>query len=84
MQNYDGENLPRKFSHIIPKTIDATSCRYQSTVQDFIATILDKEVKDLYLIPNEPALDMSQEKQMSFDVSVVFENNERADLEMIW
>ena len=36
---------------------------------DFIATILDKEVKDLYLIPNEPALDMSREKQMSFDVS---------------
>ncbi len=55
-----------------------------AALQDFISTLLGRQVKELHLVPNEPPVDKVDEIQMSFDVSVVFENNERADLEMIW
>ena len=53
-----------------------------AALQDFISALLGKQVKELKLVPNEPPIDKIGEVQMSFDVSVVFDNGERADLEM--
>ena len=66
------------------KQLTRPPCRYRSTEKDFISTLLGKEVMELQLVPNEPAVDKIDEVQMSFDVSVVFDDGERADLEMIW
>ena len=53
-----------------------------AALQDFISTLLGKQVMEFRLIQNEPSVDMITEMQMSFDVSVVFDDGERADLEM--
>ena len=53
-----------------------------AALQDFISVLIGKQVTELALIQNEPPVDMVTEMQMSFDVSVVFEDGERADLEM--
>jgi len=51
-------------------------------LKDFLEAMLGKEITDLTLNPNEPAVDMLQELQMSFDVSVTFNDGERACIEM--
>ena len=53
-----------------------------SALKDFISTILDRNVKELELMPNEPAVEVANQNQMSFDVSVKFDDGERIDLEM--
>ncbi|MBQ2464406.1 MAG: PD-(D/E)XK nuclease family transposase, partial [Treponema sp.] len=53
-----------------------------AALQDFISTLLGRQVKEVQLVPNEPPVDMIGEMQMSFDVSVIFGDDERADLEM--
>ncbi|MBB5227056.1 hypothetical protein DYE50_02665 [Treponema ruminis] len=51
-------------------------------LKDFISTILNRNVVDLELMPNEPASEVKDQNQMSFDVSVKFDDGERIDLEM--
>ena len=51
-------------------------------LKDFISAVLDRDVHDLALQPNEPPVDMLAETQMSFDVSVTFDDGERADIEI--
>ena len=53
-----------------------------AALKDFISTILNQKVVELELIPNEPPVDEIHELRMSFDVSVKFNNGERADIEM--
>ena len=53
-----------------------------AALQDFISTLLGRQVKEVQLVPNEPPVDMIGEMQMSFDVSIIFDDDERADLEM--
>ena len=51
-------------------------------LKDFLSAILSREIRELSLQPNEPPVDSLSEMQMSFDVSVIFNDGERADIEM--
>lgn len=51
-------------------------------LKDFLSAILSREIRELSLQPNEPPVDSLSEMQMSFDVSVVFDDGERADIEI--
>ena len=51
-------------------------------LKDFISTILNRSVKEIQLTQNEPPIQIITEAQMSFDVSVKFDDGERIDLEM--
>ena len=51
-------------------------------LKDFISTILNRPVKEIHLTQNEPPVQIITESQMSFDVSVKFDDGERIDLEM--
>jgi len=51
-------------------------------LKDFISTILGRNITDMQLIPNEEPVEFFDEKQMSFDVNVTFDNGEKAELEM--
>ena len=53
-----------------------------SALKDFISTILERNIAELELMPNEPATEIAGQNQMSFDVSVKFDDGERIDLEM--
>ena len=53
-----------------------------SALKDFISTILDRKVKELELMPNEPTVEVKNQNKMSFDVSVKFDDGERIALEM--
>ncbi|MBR4629762.1 MAG: Rpn family recombination-promoting nuclease/putative transposase [Treponema sp.] len=53
-----------------------------AALKDFISTLLDRPVEKLWLMPNEPAVDVIDENQMSFDVSVKFNDGEMVDIEM--
>ncbi len=53
-----------------------------AALRDFISALIGKEVRKMAFVPNEPPVDDIRQKQMSFDVSVVFNDGERADLEM--
>ncbi len=53
-----------------------------SALKDFISTILDRKVSEVELMPNEPPVELKEQNQMSFDVSVKFDDGERIDLEM--
>ena len=51
-------------------------------LRGFISALLGREIAELTLQPNEPAVDALSEMQMSLDVSVAFDDGERADIEM--
>ncbi len=51
-------------------------------LKDFISTILGRTITDMQLVPNEEPVEILDEKQMSFDVNVTFDNGEKAELEM--
>ena len=53
-----------------------------AALKDFISTVLDRPVETVQLMPNEPAVDVLDESQMSFDVSVKFNDGEMVDIEM--
>lgn len=53
-----------------------------AALRDFISTVLDRPVETVQLMPNEPAVDVLDESQMSFDVSVKFNDGEMVDIEM--
>lgn len=48
----------------------------------FITSVLGRKITNLKLTSNEPPVTTSEDKKMSFDVSVTFENGERASIEM--
>lgn len=47
-----------------------------------ITSVLGKKITNIKLTSNEPPLTTTEDKKMSFDVSVTFENGERASIEM--
>lgn len=51
-------------------------------LQSFLSSILERKIKNVSLSVNEPPVDNTSEMQMSFDVSVTFENGEKASIEM--
>ena len=53
-----------------------------AALRDFISTILNREVEEVQLMPNEPPVQVATESQMSFDVSAKFNDGERADIEV--
>ena len=53
-----------------------------AALKDFISTILNREVEEVQLMPNEPPVQVATESQMSFDVSAKFNDGERADIEV--
>ena len=60
----------------------ADTATSNAALKDFISTILSREVRELQLMPNEPVVQVATESQMSFDVSVKFNDGERADIEV--
>lgn len=53
-------------------------------LQSFISAVLGRTVKSVTLKPNELPKENSEEKSMSYDISVEFDNGEMSDIEMIW
>ena len=53
-----------------------------AALKDFISTVLNRPVKEVQVMQNEPPVQIITESQMSFDVSVKFDDGERIDLEM--
>ncbi len=51
-------------------------------LQSFISAALGREVTKVILKPNEPAKETTEQKGMSFDVSVEFDDGEISDIEM--
>ena len=51
-------------------------------LQSFISSVLGRKIKNIKLTANEPPVDTEDLMQMSFDVSVTFEDGERASIEM--
>nr|MCR4821811.1 Rpn family recombination-promoting nuclease/putative transposase [Treponema sp.] len=51
-------------------------------LKSFLTALLGKEIESFTLQPNEEAVDSPQDMQMSFDVNVVFNDGEKADIEM--
>ncbi|MBQ9282971.1 MAG: PD-(D/E)XK nuclease family transposase [Treponema sp.] len=51
-------------------------------LKDFISTILSRPVESVELLPNEPVVEIIDEYQMSFDVSVKFNDCEKIAIEM--
>ena len=51
-------------------------------LQSFISAVLGRTVKNVILKPNEPAKDSTEQKGMSYDISVEFDNGEFSDIEM--
>ena len=53
-----------------------------AALESFISSVLGRKIKNLKLTANEPPVDNATESQMTFDVSVTFDNDEKASIEM--
>lgn len=51
-------------------------------LQSFISAVVGRAVKNVILKPNEPAKDAPEQKGMSYDISIEFDNGEISDIEM--
>ncbi len=51
-------------------------------LQSFISAVLGRTVKSVILKPNEPPKDAPNQKGMSYDISVEFDNGELSDIEI--
>ena len=51
-------------------------------LQTFVTAVVGRNVKNVILKPNEPAKDTPEQKGMSYDISVEFDNGELSDIEM--
>lgn len=51
-------------------------------LQSFLSCILNRKIKSVRLTSNEPPADTTSQMQMSFDVSVIFDDGEKASIEM--
>lgn len=51
-------------------------------LKSFLSSVLGKEVVKVQISANEPPVDIPSQIQMTFDVSVTFNNGEKADIEM--
>lgn len=53
-----------------------------AALESFLSSILGRKIRDVRLTSNEPPVDTIELMQMSFDVSVVFDDGEKASIEM--
>ncbi len=51
-------------------------------LKSFISSVLGRQISKIQLTTNEPYVDIPSLMQMAFDVSVIFEDGERASIEM--
>ena len=51
-------------------------------LQSFVSDVLGRTVKNVILKPNEPPKDGTEQKGMSYDISIEFDNGELSDIEM--
>ena len=51
-------------------------------LQSFVSDVVGRNVKNVILKPNEPAKDAPEQKGMSYDISIEFDNGEISDIEM--
>ena len=51
-------------------------------LQTFVTAVVGRNVKNVILKPTEPAKDTPEQKGMSYDISVEFDNGELSDIEM--
>ena len=51
-------------------------------LKDLISSLLGRRISEMELLPNEEPVEILDEKQMSFDVNVTFDDGEKAELEM--
>ncbi len=51
-------------------------------LRSFLSAMIGKQVSNVELQPNEPATEILNQLQMSFDVSVIFDDGEKADIEI--
>lgn len=51
-------------------------------LQSFVSDVIGRNVKNVILKPNEPAKDAPEQKGMSYDISIEFDNGEISDIEM--
>ena len=51
-------------------------------LQTFVSAVVARNVKNVILKPNEPPKDSPDQKGMSYDISVEFDNGELSDIEM--
>ena len=51
-------------------------------LQSFVSAVVERNVKNVILKPNEPAKDGPNQKGMIYDISVEFDNGELSDIEM--
>ena len=51
-------------------------------LQCFVSAVVGRNVKSVILKPNEPAKDSPNQKGMSYDISIEFDNGEISDIEM--
>lgn len=65
------------------KAIFTQNTEYSNTaLKSFISAAIGRSVVKVNLEPNEPAVDFPDQMQMSFDVSVLFDDGEIASIEM--
>lgn len=53
-----------------------------TALKSFISSVLNRTIKSIRLTSSEPPVDNTSQMQMSFDVSVTFDDGERASIEM--
>ncbi len=53
-----------------------------TALKSFLTSILGRNISKVQLTSNEPPVDTPDQMQMKFDVSVIFEDGERASIEM--
>lgn len=51
-------------------------------LQSFLSSVIGRKIKRLKVTENEPAVDTPEQMQMSFDVSVTFDDGEKAAIEV--
>ena len=51
-------------------------------LQSFLSSVLGRKIKSLTLAPNEPAVETTSNMQMAFDIAVIFDDGEQADIEV--
>lgn len=54
----------------------------EEALKSFISSVLGRKIKSVKLTSNEPVVDTTEQMQMSFDVSVIFDDGENASIEM--
>jgi len=54
----------------------------KEALKGFLTDIIGRDIKEVSLIPNEPAAKRTQDKAIRFDVACVFNDGDEADIEM--